>query len=83
MNRKSEESSSIMGVIENGIDEGVRTKLTIIARNAVPVREAGFPSIWMVNSVDQTMRVDVMRDQDSRPHVEEKRRMGGGRDSAA
>ena len=61
-----------MGAIENGIEEGVRAKLTIIARNAAPVRETSFPSIWMIHSVDQDIRVDVMHDQDSRPYIEEK-----------
>jgi ketosteroid isomerase-like protein len=64
-----------MGAVKNGFEEGVRAKLTIIARNAAPLREASFTSTWLVHSVDQTITVYVMRYQESRrPYIEEKRR---------
>ena len=54
----------------------VRPQLTIAARNAVPIREAGYPFIWIVYSAGQTTRVDVMHDGLSRPYVEERHRLG-------
>ncbi|MGD0832723.1 MAG: hypothetical protein ABR907_17455 [Terracidiphilus sp.] len=62
-----------MNAIENGYEEGVQAKLAVIARNAAPVRETSPPSIWMLHSVDQAIRVYVMRYQESRPYIEEKR----------
>jgi hypothetical protein len=46
--------------------------LMIMARNAAPTREEYYPHTWMVYSGEQTIRVHVAHDHESRPYVEDK-----------
>jgi hypothetical protein len=68
--------NSIMRETKERLENGDRAKLTIIARNAAPIREDFYPFLWMVNSGGQATRVDVRRDRALQPHVEEKRICG-------
>jgi hypothetical protein len=44
--------------------------LTIIARNAAPIRQENYPRIWMVNSGGKAIKVHVAHDPASNPYVE-------------
>jgi hypothetical protein len=46
--------------------------LTIIARNAAPIREETYPHIWMVNSGETVTEISVAHDHASHPYVERK-----------
>jgi hypothetical protein len=63
---------SIMRENNEKLENDDRGKLTIIARNAAPIREDSYPFLWMVYSAGQATRVDITHDQASHPHVEER-----------
>jgi hypothetical protein len=46
--------------------------LTIITRNATPIREEDYPYTWIVNSGGKAVLVRVARDHASHPYVEDR-----------
>lgn len=46
--------------------------LTVVARNAEPIREEHYPHTWMVQSGMKAIRVHVAHDHALRPYVEAK-----------